>query len=132
MFIGHFLQKSPIISGCFAKMTCNSRHPIGLCHPVSIIPVYLSIISIYLSIYYICIIFDLCTHVHVYVYMYVCVCIYIHICVCKYSYVCVCVFVCVCVCVCVDPAVTSASFDRFGTIEVRRYVRVWSRDKGLV
>jgi len=31
---GYFLQKSPIISGYFAKMTCNLRHPMGLRHPV--------------------------------------------------------------------------------------------------
>jgi len=35
-FIGQFLQKSPTISGSFAKMTCNLRHPIGLRHPVSV------------------------------------------------------------------------------------------------
>ena len=34
IFIGHFLQKSPIISGFIAKMTCNSRHRIGLHNPV--------------------------------------------------------------------------------------------------
>ena len=26
--------KSPIIIGCFAKMTCDLRHPMGLRHPV--------------------------------------------------------------------------------------------------
>jgi len=34
IFMGHFLQKSPIISGTFMKMTCNLRHPMGLRHPV--------------------------------------------------------------------------------------------------
>ena len=38
--IGHFLQKSAIISGSFAKTllqkeTCNLRHPVHLRHPVS-------------------------------------------------------------------------------------------------
>ena len=33
MLIGHFPQKSPIISGFFA-MTCNLTHPIGLHYPV--------------------------------------------------------------------------------------------------
>jgi len=32
VLIGHFLQKSPIINGSFAKMTCKLRHPVGLCH----------------------------------------------------------------------------------------------------
>ena len=29
----HFPQKSPIISGSLRKITCNWRHPMGLCHP---------------------------------------------------------------------------------------------------
>jgi len=33
-FVGHFPQKSPVLSGSFAEMTCNLRHPVGLCHPV--------------------------------------------------------------------------------------------------
>jgi len=33
-FIGHFSQKSPIISGSFAKHDCNLRHPMRLRHPV--------------------------------------------------------------------------------------------------
>jgi len=36
IFIGHFPQKSPIISVSFAKMTCNLRHPMGLRHPVRV------------------------------------------------------------------------------------------------
>ena len=34
IFIGHFPQTNPIISGSFAKKTCNLRHPMGLLHPV--------------------------------------------------------------------------------------------------
>jgi len=34
IFIGHFPQKSPTISGSFVKMTCNLRHPMSLRHPV--------------------------------------------------------------------------------------------------
>jgi len=30
ILIGHFLQKSPMISGSFAQITCNLRHPVGL------------------------------------------------------------------------------------------------------
>jgi len=36
IFIGHFPQKSPIIRGSFAKMTCNLRHPMDLRHRVSL------------------------------------------------------------------------------------------------
>ena len=36
IFLGHFPQRNPIISGSFAKMTCNLRHPMGLRHPVSV------------------------------------------------------------------------------------------------
>jgi len=35
IFIGHVWQKSPVISGSFAKMTCNLRHPMSLGHLVS-------------------------------------------------------------------------------------------------
>jgi len=35
IFIGQFLQKSPIISGSCAKMTCNLRHPTRLRHPAT-------------------------------------------------------------------------------------------------
>ena len=34
IFIGNFPPKSPIISGSFAKMTCNLRHPMSLRLPV--------------------------------------------------------------------------------------------------
>jgi len=34
IFIGHFPQTNPIISGSFAKKTCNLRHLMGLLHPV--------------------------------------------------------------------------------------------------
>jgi len=37
LFIRHFPQKSPMISGSFAEMTCNLRHPLhstSLHHPV--------------------------------------------------------------------------------------------------
>jgi len=36
IFIGHFPHKSPIISGSFAKMTCNLRHPMTLHQPVQV------------------------------------------------------------------------------------------------
>jgi len=35
ILIGHFPQKSPIISGSLAKMTCNLRHAMCLGHPVA-------------------------------------------------------------------------------------------------
>jgi len=36
IFLGHVPQKSPIISGSFAKYDlCKSRHPMGLRHPES-------------------------------------------------------------------------------------------------
>jgi len=34
VFIEHFPQKSPVIIGSFARLTCNLRHPMCLCHPV--------------------------------------------------------------------------------------------------
>jgi len=34
MFIGHIPPNSPMISGSFAEMACNFRHPMGVCHPV--------------------------------------------------------------------------------------------------
>jgi len=36
IFIGHFPQKSPIISDFLRKMTFNLRHPMGFRHPVHI------------------------------------------------------------------------------------------------
>ena len=36
IFIGHFSQKSPVISGSFAEIDLQlKRHPMHLCHPVS-------------------------------------------------------------------------------------------------
>jgi len=33
--IGHFPQKSPMISGSFAETTCKLKHAMGLCHPTA-------------------------------------------------------------------------------------------------
>ena len=57
---GHFPQKSPIISGSFAKMTCNLRHPMSHRCPVLVYIIctehacYVRIICfwIYIYIYY--------------------------------------------------------------------------------
>ena len=38
--IRHFPQKSPMISGSFAKVTCSLRHPMGLRHPVPSIQIH--------------------------------------------------------------------------------------------
>jgi len=56
IFIGHFPQKSPIISGSFAKTTCNLRHPMGLRHPVE------HKTCLYTYIY-------VCRHIYVYIYI---------------------------------------------------------------
>ena len=34
IFVGHFPQKNPIISGSSAERTCNPRYSVGLRHPV--------------------------------------------------------------------------------------------------
>jgi len=36
IFMGHFPQKCPMISGSFAEMTCNLRHPVSLRNPVAL------------------------------------------------------------------------------------------------
>jgi len=60
IFIGHFLQKSPIISGSFARKACNLKHPMGLRHPVCVYNIctfkydsstYLYVCATYLHVY---------------------------------------------------------------------------------
>jgi len=56
IFIGRFPQKNPIISGSFAKMTCNLRHHKGLRHQVSVISLHMCLctktMSLYVHIFY--------------------------------------------------------------------------------
>ena len=50
IFIGHFLQKSPIINGSFAENDCDSRHPMGLRHPVVCVFIRVMHVSMYIWI----------------------------------------------------------------------------------
>ena len=69
IFTGHFPQKSPIISGCFAEDDRNLRHPMDLQHPVS------------LSLYF-----------PIYIYIYICIYVYINI-TCTNIYICIYVYI---------------------------------------
>ena len=81
IFTGHFLQKSPMISGSFAKMTCNIRHPMGLRLPVSDIHIYnnsqiVAHIYVYTKSTYVC----LYMYIHIRQPTWICVSIYVYLC----------------------------------------------------
>jgi len=115
IFIGHFSQKSPIVVALLRKLTCNLRHPMSLCLPVSDDKsgwrvIYQVLCKMLACIY---------THVCIYIVMYVYICMYIihdagtysrtyldggayfeysdwYMCACMYMYVCTCIYIICC------------------------------------
>jgi len=57
IFIGHFPQKSPIVDGSFAKMTCDLKYPVSLRHHLPLNDIYntpLITAAYFVYIYHMC------------------------------------------------------------------------------